>query len=101
MGFIIFNRNTAVYFDFLGIEYIPQEVLAKMKDKCTTHNIFRIQSDNSIMCGFYCINFIKYMIAGKNLLDYTNLLSHNDYKKNEKIICKYLKDKYLKRKRSP
>ena len=26
------------------------------------------------MCRFYCINFIKYMIAGKSLLDYTNLL---------------------------
>ena len=38
------------------------------------------------MCGFYCIAFIEYMLAGKNLLDYTNLLSLNDYKKNEKIV---------------
>ena len=28
----------------------------------------------------------------KNLLDYTNLFSLNDYKKNEKIICKYFKE---------
>ena len=38
------------------------------------------------MYGFYCIAFIEYMLAGKNLLDYTNLLSLNDYKKNEKIV---------------
>ena len=37
-----------------------------------THNIFRIQDNESIMCGFYCIIFIEYMLAGKNLLDYTN-----------------------------
>ena len=26
------DRNTTVYFDSLGIEYIPQEVLNKIKD---------------------------------------------------------------------
>ena len=36
------------------------------------------------------------MYAGKTLLDYTNLFSTNDYKKNYKIIYKYLKDKYVK-----
>ena len=36
------------------------------------------------------------MLAGKNLLDYTNLFSPNVYKKNDKIIYKYFKDKYLK-----
>ena len=35
------------------------------------------------------------MYAGKTLLDYTNLFSTNDYKKNDKIIYKYLKDKYV------
>ena len=49
------------------------------------------------MCGFYCIAFIKYMLAGKTLLDYTNLFSPNDYKKNDKIIHKYFKEKYGRR----
>ena len=48
------------------------------------------------MCAFYCIAFIEYMITGKALLDYTKLFSPNDYKKNEKIIYKYFKDKYGK-----
>ena len=39
------DRNTAVYFDSLWIEYIPQEVLNKIKDKSTNHNIFRIQDN--------------------------------------------------------
>ena len=46
------------------------------------------------MCGFYCNAFIEYMLAGKTLLDYTQLFSQNDYKKNDKIIHKYFKDKY-------
>ena len=41
------------------------------------------------------------MIVGKNLLDFTSLFSLNDYQKNEKIIYKYIKDKYSKRKRRP
>ena len=31
------------------------------------------------------------MLAGKTLLDYTNLFSPNHYKKNENIIYKYLR----------
>ena len=60
-----------------------------------THNISRIQDDDSIMCGFYCIAFIEYMLAGKTLLDYTNSISPNDYEKNDKIMHKYFKDKYV------
>ena len=58
------------------------------------HNIVRTQDDDSIICGFYCIAFIEYMIPGKILLDYTNLFSPDNYKKNDKIIYKYLKGKY-------
>ena len=54
-----------------------------------------IQDNDSILCGFYCIIFIEYMIAGKNLLDYTNSFSPNDYKMNDKIIYKFFKDKYV------
>ena len=37
------------------------------------------------------------MLAEKTLLDYTNLFSPNDYKKNDKIIYKYFNDKYDRR----
>ena len=41
------------------------------------------------MCGCFCVGFIEFMLNGKSLLDYTNLFSPNDYKKNDKIILKY------------
>ena len=88
---LFINRNKAVYFYSLGIEYIPQEVLNKIKGKLITYNIFRIQDHESIMCGFYYIAFIEYILAGKTL---------NDYKKNGKIINKYFKDRYGSRSKS-
>ena len=100
MGFIIYWQKCScilwfsVYFDSFGIEYIPQEVFNKIKDKSVTHNISRIQDNDSIMREFYCISFTEYMLVGKTLIDYTSLFSPNDYKKNDEIIYKYLKDKY-------
>ena len=48
------------------------------------------------MCGFYGITFIDYMLAGKTLLDYINPFITIDYKKNDKVIYKYFKNKYGK-----
>ena len=64
------------------------------------HKIFRVQDNESIMCGFCCIVFIEYMLSGENLLDYTNLFSLNDYSKNDKIMYKYFKDKYGRKSKS-
>ena len=50
------------------------------------------------MCEFYCINLIEYMITRKALLDYTNLFSSNDYQNNDRMMNKYFKDIYDKRK---
>ena len=47
------------------------------------HNQFRIQDDDSITCGFYCIAFVEYMLAEKTSLDCTDLFSPNDYKNND------------------
>ena len=86
---LFIDRNTAVYCGSFRIEYIPLEVLNIIKDKSITHNIFRIQDNESIMCGFYCIALIEYMLAGKSLLDYTNLFSLNQCTKNDKMIYKH------------
>ena len=70
---LFINKNIAIYFDFFGIEYIPQEVLGKIKNKWVTPNIFRIHNNESIICGFNCIAFIEYMLVGRTLFYYTNL----------------------------
>ena len=41
--------------------------------------------------GYYCIEFINYMLKGKTLLDYTNLFSRNDFKKSDQITKRIFK----------
>ena len=66
----------------------------KIRGKSITLNIFKIQDNESIICGFYCIAFMEYILAGKTLLDYTNLFFPDDYKNNDQVIYKCFKDKY-------
>ena len=44
------------------------------------------------MCGYFFIEFINCMLKGKNLLDYTNLISPNDFKKNDQVIKRIFKN---------
>ena len=44
------------------------------------------------MCGYFCIGFINFMLAGKILIGYTNLFSPYDSNKNDSIIFSYFKD---------
>ena len=50
---------------------------------------YRMQACYSIMCGYFRIGFIDFMLKGKRLLDYINLLSPNKYENNDKILLKY------------
>ena len=58
-----------VYFDSFGIEHIPKEIKHAIGNKKIKVNIFRLQAYDSIMCGYYCIEFINYMLKSKTLLD--------------------------------
>ena len=96
------KTDEVIYFDSFGIEHIPKEInkfigneqssSAKARNKEIKANIFRIQAYDSIMCGYFCIEFINYMLKGKTLLDYTNLFSPNDFKKNDEIIKRIFKN---------
>ena len=50
--------------------------------------IYRTKGYDSTMCGYFCIEFIDFMLKSKSLLDYTNLFSPNDYEKKNEIIIK-------------
>ena len=82
------NNNSVIYFDSFGVEHIPKELKAFInnKNKNITTNSFRIQAYESIMCGYFCIGFIDFTLAGKTLTEYTNLFSPNSFKKNDDII---------------
>ena len=83
------NSNNITYFDSFGVEHIPEEIKAFIGNKNINTNIFRIQANDSIMCGYFCIGSINYMLNGKTLTEYTYFFSSNDFKKNDDIILNY------------
>ena len=86
------KKEKNVYFDSFGVEYIPEEIKDFIGNKNIKTSIFRVQEDNSIMCGYFCIGFIDLMLAGKKLTDYTNLFSPHDLEKNNNMILSYFKN---------
>ena len=86
------SRSEIVYFDSFGVEHVPEEIKEFIGNKNIIANIFRVQANNSIMCGYFCIGFIDFMLAGKKLTDFTSMFSPYDFKKNDNIILSYFKD---------
>ena len=66
------NTENVTYFDSFRVEHTP-------KENAKT-NIYRIQA----YAWIFFIGSIDFMLKGKCLLDYTNLFSPNEYKKNDK-----------------
>ena len=85
----MYALNNVTYFDSFEVEHISKEIKIFIDTSIVVTNIFKIQANDSIMCGYFCIRFIDFMLAGKTLTDFTNLFSSNKYKKNDYIILKY------------
>ena len=86
------NRNEIVYFDSFGVEHVSEEIKIFVENKNIKANIFQVQANNSVMCGYFYIGFIDFMLAGKKLTDFTNMFSLHDFEKNDDIILSYFKD---------
>ena len=86
------NRGEVVYFNSFGVEYVPEEIKEFVGNKNIKANIFRVQANDSVMCGYFCIGFIDFMLAGKKLTDFTSMFSTYDFEKNDNIILSYFKD---------
>ena len=74
------------------VEHVPKETKEFIGNKNIKAKIFRVQENDSIMCGYYCIGFIDFMLAETKLTDNTNLFSPHDFKKNIDIIMSYVKN---------
>ena len=66
------NRNEIVYFHSFGAEHVPEEIKEFFGNENIIANIFGVRANSSVMCGYFCIGFIEFMLAGKNLTDFTS-----------------------------
>ena len=81
------SNNNVSYFDSFGAEHILKEIRICNDKSVVETNTFRIQAYDSIMCGYFCIGFIDFMLSGKTLTGFTNIFAPN--KKNDDVIFKY------------
>ena len=88
------KKTEVIYSDSFGVKYVPEEIEKFIEHKNIKTNMFRIQLNNSIMCGYFRIGFIDFMFVGETLIDYTSSFSPYDFEKNDNIIFKYFKDKW-------
>ena len=82
-------NNNVNYVDSFGVEHILKEIKIFIGNESIRTNIFRVQAYDSVMCSYFCIRFIDFMLKGKSLTDFTNLFSRNDFKKNDEMILNY------------
>ena len=90
----LYVNNNVTYFDSFGVEHISKEIKvfinhplsSPLQNKNIKTNIFTIQAYDSIMCWYFCIGFVDFMLKGKTLTEYTNLFSPNNFKKSDDII---------------
>ena len=66
------NVNNIVNFDSFGVEHTPKEIKKIIGNKHIITYIYRVQVHVSVMCGYFWIGIIDFMLKGKSLPDYTN-----------------------------
>ena len=89
MDDFVCTKNDDIYFDSFGVEQISKEVKTFISNKNIKTNIFRKEAYDSMICAYFCIGFIDFMLAGKTLIEFRNLLSPVNFKKNDNIILNY------------
>ena len=82
-------NDNVTYFDSFAVRHIPKEIKIFIEKSIVVTNSFRIQAYSSVICGYFCIGFIDFLLGGKTLTDLTNLFSPNNFKQNDDTILKY------------
>ena len=93
IGLLYFVKKQEIfYFDSFDVEHISEDIEKFIGNRNIKGKIYRVQANNSVMCSYFCIEFINFMLVGKTLIDYTNLFCPYDFNKNDSIILSYFKD---------
>ena len=87
------RKSEIVYFNSFDVEHVPAEIKEFAGNKNVEANIFQVQQNKSIMCGYFCIGFIQFVLdGGKKLTDFTVMFSPYEFETNDSIILSYFKD---------
>ena len=68
------NDNNVTCFDSFGVQHIPKEIKKFIENENIIANIYRIQTYDSIKCGYFCIGFIDFMLKSKSISVYKKII---------------------------
>ena len=74
-------NNNVIYFDSFGVEQIHKKIETFIYKSVVVTNVFRIQAYDSVICGYFSIGFVDFMLRDKALRDFTNLFSPKHFLK--------------------
>ena len=57
----------AICFHSFGVEHNREKIKRFIGNKYIITNIYRIQAYDSIMCRYFCVGFIDFMLKGRSL----------------------------------
>ena len=83
------NGDNVTYFDILKVENILKDIEKVISNKKIIKINYRLSANYSSMSGYFCVEFINFMLKDKTLLDYKNLISPTKDKNDEKILPEY------------
>ena len=67
VGLLYFvKKNKIVYFDSFSVEHIPDEIKEFIGNKNIKANIFRVQANNLVMCGYFLLGLLILCLQVKN-----------------------------------
>ena len=86
------RKSEIVYFNSFDVEHVPAEIKEFAGNKNAEANIFQVQQNKSIMCGYFCIGFIQFMLDGGKKLRYVfSLWVWNKWQYNFKLFQRWTK----------
>ena len=56
------HDNNVTYLDSFCVKHIPKEIRNLLWSRHIVTNIYSIQTYDSLMCGYFCIGFIDFML---------------------------------------
>ena len=59
------DGNKVIYFDSFVVEPIPKEIKELIGNKNIITNVYRMQTYDSIICGYFCTDFMDFMLKVK------------------------------------
>ena len=86
---VITEEHLTMQYILIALELNLLKIEKSKRIKNIITHICRIKAYDSMMCGYFCIGFIAFMLTGKSYLNCINLFSPHDYEKNDEIMSKY------------